>query len=51
MFGDQPAAIHGPHLDYRQNDMGRRAFHDVHSPARSKESTLLFSARIAVESV
>lgn len=26
-FGDQPAAINGPHLDYTQNDTAREKFH------------------------
>jgi len=32
MFGEQPVAIHGPHLDYTQNDTARCAFHDIHPP-------------------
>mmetsp|Transcript_16798 Transcript_16798/g.38807 ORF Transcript_16798/g.38807 Transcript_16798/m.38807 type:complete len:365 (-) Transcript_16798:139-1233(-) len=32
MFGDQPAAIDGPHLDYTQNDTARREFHDEYPP-------------------
>ena len=28
MFGDQPAAIDGPHLDYTQNDTARQEFHE-----------------------
>jgi len=30
-FGDQPAAVNGPHLDYSQNDTARREFHDTYS--------------------
>ena len=29
-LGDQPASINGPHLDYSQNDLARKDFHDVY---------------------
>ena len=29
-FGDQPAAVDGPHLDYSQNDKARAAFHETY---------------------
>lgn len=29
-FGDQPAAIGAPHLDYSQNDTARKNFHEVY---------------------
>ena len=32
MFGDQPAAIDGPHLDFSQNDDARRDFHKTYPP-------------------
>jgi len=42
-FGDQPAAIDGPHLDYSQNDTAREEFHEIYpaTPIMKEANALL----------
>lgn len=45
-FGDQPAAINAPHLDYTQNDTARTLFHERYPTLdQAKEQAILLGQR------